>query len=284
MQTNIHFTILLILSLSFQVVAFTTQTASTQNNLIQDPSDNQVSKIIAKIEANYSQIKTISGKILQTGSFRDATIQNKLNFSLELPDRIYIDSLIPQRQTIVSDGKICWSYSPSQNKAIKADSREIRETILSPMKFLEINIFEELREAFDFRIEKKGDDQITICAVPKSGGRLISQVIVEVDPVRWVILSTKIFDKKDDLISETSYEKYQLFNKSIWFPLEIKTNSLVEKERVKENTFFHRVRLNQEIPEERFNFTPPAGVEILFLEAENSLSLQENKINNIERR
>ncbi|MDI6793712.1 MAG: DUF4292 domain-containing protein [bacterium] len=264
---KIKWEVSLILILLSSCVAFAAQNTSIPNNLTQSPTNKQASNIIVKIEANYSQIRTISGRILQTRSLTNNKVKSKLNFFLKMPDKLYLDYLTPQRQTIVSNGKTYWSYSPSQNKAVKANLKEmenLENPVLSPMKFLGINIFEELEEAFNFRVEDSDTNQFTLCATPKSGGKLISQVKVKIDPIRWVILSVQIFDKKNDLISQTSYEKFQLFDKSIWFPLEIKIESLVGKKKIlKEDTSFHRVRLNMKIPEEKFNFTPPKGIEIL---------------------
>jgi outer membrane lipoprotein-sorting protein len=252
--------ILVIIVFFLQGVVFATQGTSTQTD------NDQVSKIIAKIEANLSQINTISGRLFQTRSFGDIKTLSKLNFYLKLPDKLYLDYLTPQRQIIVSDGKMLWSYFPSQDKAIKVDLKKMEDlenSMLSPRKILGIDIFEGLKETFDFRVEERKDDQITICATPKSEGRLLGEVKVKLDPIRWVTLSIQIFDKKDRLISRISYDKYQLFNKSIWFPLEIETESLIGREILKENISFHRVKLNPRIPEEKFNFTPPEGIEVL---------------------
>lgn len=229
----------------------------------QERANNPALRIMDKVEANYSQIKTISGRILQSRSFQDHQIESKLNFIFKYPDKLYLDYLSPQRQTMIFNGKTCWIYASDQAKAIKADLKEMKNSMLSFDALLGIDIFKDLEKGFNLKVESQNNNQVTISARPKSAGRLISYMKVEIDPERWVISSARIFDKKNNLISQTEYQKYQLLNGSVWFPLEVKTSSLMGKMSLKEETSFHRIELNQEVAEERFNFTPPEGVDVL---------------------
>jgi outer membrane lipoprotein-sorting protein len=258
----------------YPYIAFVAKNALSLNNSFEkNPHENEVSKIIAKVETNYKQIKTICGRILQTRSFKDNKVKSKLNFFLKHPDKLYLDCLsqhgqIQYRQIIVSNGKTYWLYSPLENKAIKFNLEKMKtltNSMLSPVKFLGINIFEQLKEAFTFGIEGRKDERLIIYATPTTGGKLIGKVKIEIDPIKWLIYSFQIFDKKNTLISQTVYKRYHLFNKSIWFPLEIKIKSLVGKDIVEEDISFHRIKLNCPIPEEKFDFNPPKEAKILFM-------------------
>ncbi len=221
----------------------------------------QSSDVIAAIEANYSQIQTISCRISQTRLYGKNKAQSELNLFFKSPNKLYLDYLTPLRQTIIINGTSCWGYSPEDNRAEKVDLTEAN-MMFSPIKLLGIDILDELKNAFDLTIKvdeadtkdtKDTGSRVVILARPKTGGKVISQVLIDVDPSRWVISSLKIMDKKGALISQTLFEDYQQLD-NIWFPLKIKAKSLLGKKVITEDIAFHRLKLNVEIPDERFDF------------------------------
>ena len=210
----------------------------------------QSSEVIAAIEANYSQIQTISGRINQTRSYKNNKIDSELSFFFKNPDKLYLDFLTPLRQIIIINGTSCYGYSPEDNQAEQIDLTGINMAF-SPVKLLGIDILDELKEAFNLTVKKNEAKNITILASPKTGGRIIAQILIDVDPSRWVISSFNIMDKKGKLISQTLFKDYQQVS-NIWFPLRIESKSLLEKQVITESISFHRLRLNPEIPDERF--------------------------------
>ncbi|PIP40924.1 hypothetical protein COZ71_02575 [Candidatus Desantisbacteria bacterium CG_4_8_14_3_um_filter_40_12] len=227
-------------------------------------SPYQASEVIATIEANYSQIQTLSGRMSQTRSYGNNKIQKaELNFFFKSPDKLYLDYLTPVRQIIIANGTSCWGYSPEDNSAEKIDLTD-KNMIFSPLKLLGIDILDELKGAFDLTIKENEANargttsKIIILASPKTGGKVISQILIDIDTFRWIISSLKIMDRKGNLISQTLFEDYQQIN-NIWFPLRIKAKSLLGKQVINEEISFHRLKLNVEIPDERFNFVSSEG-------------------------
>ncbi|MBI4777316.1 outer membrane lipoprotein carrier protein LolA [Candidatus Desantisbacteria bacterium] len=219
----------------------------------------QSSDVISAIEANYSQIQTISCRVSQIRSYGNNKMQSELNLFFKSPDKLYLDYLTPLRQTIIANGTSCWGYSPEDNRAEKVDLTEAN-MIFSPLKLLGIDVLDELKEAFDLTIKEEVDargavSRVIILASPKTGGKVISQILITVDPLSWVISSLKIMDKKGALISQTLFEDYQQIN-NIWFPLRVNTKSLLGKQIITEDTSFSRLKLNIDIPDKRFDFVP----------------------------
>ncbi|MFH1860193.1 MAG: outer-membrane lipoprotein carrier protein LolA [bacterium] len=224
-----------------------------------NPSHNyQASEVMTAIEANYSQIQTLSGRISQTRLYGNNKIQSELSFFFKSPDKLYLDYLTPLRQTIIANGTTCWGYSSEDNRAEKIDLTG-KNMIFSPAKLLGIDILDELSSAFDLTIKENQAEEIVILASPRTGGKVIAKILIAVDPSRWVISSLKIMDKKGNLISQTLFENYQQIN-NVWFPLKIHAKSLLGKQVIIEDISFHRLKLNPEIPDERFDFVPPDGI------------------------
>jgi outer membrane lipoprotein-sorting protein len=232
------------------------------------PSTNyQASDVMTAIEANYSQIQTISCRISQTRLYGKNKVESELNLYFKSPDNLYLDYLTPLRKIIVAHGTSCWGYSPEDNQAEQVDLTGTN-IIFSPVKLLGIDILDELKKAFDLTIKIDEVDaknaasargalsRVIILASPKTGGKIISQILITVDSSRWVISSLKIMDKKGNLISQTLFEDYQQID-NIWFPLRISAKSLLGNQVITEDIFFHRLKLNIDIPDERFNFVPP---------------------------
>ena len=229
-----------------------------------NPSLHQPSDIIAAIKANYSQIQTIACRISQTRLYGNNKVQSELNLFFKSPDKLYLDYLTPLRQIIIANGTSCWSYSPEDNQVEKVDLTGAN-MIFSPIKLLGIDVLDELKNTFDLTIKENEAGNrdaatgIVILASPKTGGKVISQIFIAVDPSCWTISSLKIMGKKGNLISQTLFENYQQVN-NIWFPLRISAKSLIGKQVIIEDISFHRLKLNAEILDERFDFVPPEGM------------------------
>ncbi|MFH1897683.1 MAG: outer membrane lipoprotein carrier protein LolA [Candidatus Desantisbacteria bacterium] len=221
----------------------------------QDTVNYQAAEVMTRIEANYNQLQTMSGRIKQTRSYGNNKIQSELSFFFKSPDKLYLDYLTPVRQIIIANGTSCWGYSPDDNRAEKVDLTEANMTF-SPVKLLGIDILDELKKAFNLTIKENQAERIVILASPRTGGKFISQILIIVDPIRWVISSLKIMDKKGDLISQSSFEEYSQVN-NIWFPLRIKAKSLLGKQVINEEISLRRLKINQSISDERFEFVPP---------------------------
>lgn len=214
--------------------------------------------IINKINANYSEIKTLRGRIkchYEIGQDRKKTTGK---FCFVSPDKLLIKYSNPARTVILKDN-VLWECYPEENKVIKIDYKKLSELDKQSM---ETGVFWGLTPLYgiekDFNFEFR--DSILI-AKPKLASK-ISKIVFELDVKKRLITDTKFFNVQDSLVSETSYNDWEN-EEGIWLPQDIVSEVYIDGKQRIEKVDFQGLSINYDIPDSIFNFTPPESVEVI---------------------
>ncbi len=226
---------------------------------------SEVEDVIQMVNGQYSKIKSIQGMIRR--EIRDGQDTQSVTgrFLIKKPDRYYVEFSDPH-QIVCSNDSLCWVEKVEENVVLKfhiAKMNRFEKEALGIGGLLGLNVFDQLREGFSFSLFDTLEGNLVLSAKPKSKARLISQILVKVDPKRWVILAYEIFDLKGKLVSQTKYEDYALYGDSLLFPKRVKTKSIYGEKTLEETDSFSRLRLNQFISDDKFEFIPPKKAKII---------------------
>ncbi|MBI4721532.1 MAG: DUF4292 domain-containing protein [Candidatus Stahlbacteria bacterium] len=214
---------------------------------------------MGELNSNYSLIHTLQGEVTKSFSTAKTTHTTITKFYLKPPNKLLIKCAKPE-QTIILNDSVLWVYFPLDKRAMKKNYTELSDLekqILGMESFLGLNPIRGLEGAYEF----ESQDNSTIVAKPKTKANIMSKVVFAVDTLRKVILRGKIFDLKDSLLSSTNYENWQKID-SVWLPQKVISEIYVGGEKLKEEQSFQYLKVNGEIDEQQFNFTPPEGVKI----------------------
>ncbi|MDD2773815.1 MAG: outer-membrane lipoprotein carrier protein LolA [Elusimicrobiales bacterium] len=79
------------------------------------------SAVLAKLSEWDNKLETLKLSFSQTVAFGDTGIVNKITGSLLYmkPDKLRVEHLTPERQTVYTDRKVIWIYKPQDNQAVK---------------------------------------------------------------------------------------------------------------------------------------------------------------------
>ncbi|MBU4310475.1 DUF4292 domain-containing protein [bacterium] len=223
-------------------------------------------ELIELIQRRENRIKTIKASLRM--GFEDLEKKSSQHclgvFVFEKPDRFRIKGypqLGPTLFEIVLDGKSLWIYIPKDGKVyftpeIKAGASKA-DFNLQDLKgaFLTSEMIS--RADISKFLEKREQDYI-IYLVKK---RLLEKVWIE----RSNFLVTKIekFNKDGSLVLEVSFDDYQRVNE-IDFPKEVRIYNPEEKRIL--TLLIQKVRLNEAIKPEIFQFKVPKDVEVIDLD------------------
>ncbi len=235
---------------------------SPSSNLL---ADQEVEHIIQMVNEQYAKIKTIGGMISRNIQGGGNTQSIKGRFLIKRPHCSYVEFANPH-QIVCSNDSLCWVDNVEENVVLKfhiARMNRFEREALGIEGLIGLNVFDQLREGFSFSLFDTLNGDLVVSAKPKSGGELISKILIKIDPKKWVILAYEIFDLEGNLVSQTKYEDYSLYGDSLLFPNRVLTRSIYQGEILEETDNFSRVRLNQPIPDKNFEFIPPKKAKII---------------------
>ncbi len=224
-----------------------------------------VEHIIQMVNGQYGKIKSIQGIINKNIQGGGNTQSIRGRFLIKKPDKSYVEFANPH-QIVCSNDSLCWVEKVAENIVLKfhiARMNKFEREALGIEGLIGLNVFDQFRDGFSFSLSDTLNGDLVVSAKPKSGGELISKILVKVDPKRWVILAYEIFDLKGNLISQTKYEDYSLYGDSLFFPNRITAKSIYNGVALEETDNFSRLRLNQLIPDKNFEFIPPKKAKII---------------------
>lgn len=198
-------------------------TAAPWPTLAEETTANRA--MLVRMQKLVDSIKTMEADFVQTaqGQGQDGQ-ESRGHFSAMRPGRFRWDYRIPAEQLIVSDGQVVWYYEPDLKQATRANADRIRET---PAGFFSSG--GPIEETFTW--ETVADSRWpgpTLRLRPKKEGS-VREIQVAMDPQRDRILGLEVVDN-------------------------LGTRSHI---------VFDNMIQNKPIPMERFNFDPPAGVDVV---------------------
>ena len=187
-------------------------------------------EIAAKVDQRYNQLQTLQAEFTET--YRGAGVSRTESGTLWLkrPGKMLWDYREPQPKVFVSDGKSAWFYVPGERQVRKASVKKL-DDLRSPLRYLlgKTKLEKELAGLAvvpDVSPETPGN--IVLRGAPKGMEDRVFSVLLEVTPEGEIARM---------LISEVdgSTTEYRFANQ----------------------------RQNQPIADQRFRFSPPAGVEVI---------------------
>ena len=225
-------------------------------------------ELIELIQRRESRIRTIKTSLRM--GFRDLEKKSSQHclgvFVFEKPDRFRITGypqIGPTLFEIVSDGESLWVYIPKEGKVY------LSQDLKKEASKADFNL-QDLRSAFSVAevinqpdinkfLEKRGKEYILYLTKK----RLLEKVWIG----RSDFLVTKIqrFDEDGSLALEISFNEYQKINR-IDFPEKVRIYNPKEKRIL--TLLIQKVRLNEAIKPEVFQFKAPKGIEVINLNKE----------------
>src|SRR5271155_1183710 len=192
-----------------------------------------VHAIAAAVDEHYNHLRTLQAEFTEV--YRGAGIERTESGTvwlakggLKKPGKMRWEYRSPREKLFVSDGRDAWFYVPGDRQARRTEARKL-EDIRSPLAFLlgKSKLEKELRGlslAPDWAPLATGD--VVLRGVPQALAGRVSEILLEVTPEHQI--ARIVINEVDGAATEYRFRE--------------------QKENV-------------EIPEGRFEFSPPAGVE-----------------------
>jgi outer membrane lipoprotein carrier protein len=199
------------------------------------PTPQDVHSIAAAVDEHYDHLRTLQAEFTEIyrGSGMDRTESGTLwleKGGLKKPGKMRWEYRSPKAKLFVSNGKDAWFYVPDDRQVRKSDARKL-DDIRSPLAFLlgKTKLEKEL-EGLSVApdVTPLAADDVVLRGIPKALADRISEIQLEVTPQHQI--DRIVIDEVDG--SETEYR-------------------------------FSDEKENEPIAASRFDFTPPAGIEIV---------------------
>lgn len=184
--------------------------------------------VTENLQRRYASMQDAVAKFTQRVKFSFSKIEQNFDGTLTMkrPNKYRVES---EHQTFVTDGSVIWSYSPV-NKQVLVDRYKENQNTISPEKFL-LNLPAQYYSTLLGREKVNKAETFVLKLVPKDDQAFIKSVKVWVEDGTWIVRKVLIVDVND---TETQYS-------------------------IKE------IKLNTNVNDSIFSFTPPAGTEVVDL-------------------
>ena len=193
-------------------------------------AQSDVHALAAKLDQHYDHIRTLEAQFTETYKGAGMTRTESGTLLLKKPGRMRWDYNQPHPKLFITDGSTAWFYVPGEQQARRTPVKQL-EDLRSPLRYLlgKTKLEKELdglSMAADVKPLDLGD--IMLRGVPKGMRERVAETLLEVTP--------------DGSITRIVVEELD--------------GSVTEFR-------FLQQRENVEIPDQKFHFAPPAGVEIV---------------------
>ena len=187
-------------------------------------------EIAARVDQRYNHLSTLQADFTETYHGAGVSRSESGVLWLKRPGKMLWEYRQPQAKVFVTDGKTAWFYVPGERRARKAGVKNL-DDLRSPLRYLlgKARLEKELAGlslAADEPPETPGDTILR--GVPKGMQDRVSSVLLEVTPAGEI--ARMVINEVDG--SSTDYH-------------------------------FSNRRENQPVGDQRFRFSPPAGVEVI---------------------
>ena len=192
------------------------------------PAD--VHRIATAVDRRYNSLRSLETGFTETYSGEGATRSESGTLWLRRPGKMRWEYRQPREKLFVSDGKTAWFYVPGEPQVRRAPVKKL-DDLRSPLRYLlgQTRLekeFSGLSLAPDVQPSRPGN--VVLRGVPKGMEDRISQVLLEITP-GWQI-ARLVIEEGNGAVTEFRFAE--------------------QKENVA-------------IPDQRFKFSPPPGVEIV---------------------
>ncbi len=193
-------------------------------------AQTDVHALAEKVDRRYNHMKTLEAQFSETYSGAGATRTESGTLLLKKPGRMRWDYQEPRPKMFLTDGSTAWFYVPGERQVRRAPVKQL-DDLRSPLRYLLGKTklekeFEGLIIASDQKPAYEGD--IVLQGIPKSMADRVANTLLEVSPDG--LIRRIVIEEMDGSVTEFRF--------------------LQQKQNV-------------EIPDQRFHFVPPAGVEVV---------------------
>src|SRR5271165_3052523 len=193
-------------------------------------AQSDVHAIADKVDQRYNHMQSLRAQFDETYSGAGMTRKESGTLELKKPGRMRWDYELPRPKMFMTDGSVAWFYVPGEKQARRTQVKQI-EDLRSPLRYLlgKSKLEKEfvgLAVVPDAKAANPGD--IVLRGVPKGMQERVSQTLLEVTPEG--LIARIVVEEMDGSVTEFRF--------------------LQQKENV-------------QIADQRFKFTPPAGVEVV---------------------
>ncbi len=190
--------------------------------------------VIAKVQQSYDAVEGFKARFVQESMVKSWNAAQVLKAEGEVcfkkEGKMYWDYQQPTPQKIISNGKELWFYEPEDKQVTIS---KVGGGLQSQISAGLLNGSASLTRDFKVRLitseSEKNEGRIVLELMPKTSQSPFNRVILKVDENNFQIYQTEIYDLFDNVTRIT----------------------------------FSRVKINVNLPDSLFTFTPPKGVEIL---------------------
>jgi outer membrane lipoprotein carrier protein len=193
-------------------------------------AQTEVQALASKVDQRYDHLRTVEAQFTETYSGAGISRTESGTLTMKKPGRMRWDYDQPRAKLFLIDGSEAWFYVPGERQARRTPVKQL-EDMRSPLRFLlgKTRLEKELDGlsiAVDIKPVNPGD--VVLRGVPKGMHDRVAQTLLEVRPDG--LLARIVVEELDGSVTEFR---------------------------------FLQQRENVEIPDQRFHFTPPAGVEVV---------------------
>ena len=193
-------------------------------------AQSDVHAIADKVDQRYNHMQSLRAQFDETYSGAGMTRKESGTLELKKPGRMRWDYELPRPKMFVTDGSVAWFYVPGEKQARRTQVKQI-EDLRSPLRYLlgKSKLEKEfigLAVVPDAKPANRGD--IVLRGIPKGMQERVSQTLLEINQEG--LIARIVVEEMDGSVTEFRF--------------------LQQKENV-------------QIADQRFKFTPPAGVEVV---------------------
>jgi outer membrane lipoprotein carrier protein len=190
----------------------------------------EVHAIAEKVDRRYNHMQTLKAQFVETYSGAGMTRKESGRLELKKPGRMRWDYDQPRPKMFLTDGKTAWFYVPGERQVRRTPVKDI-DDLRSPLRYLlgKAKLEKEfIGLAIDADATPVNAGDTVLRGVPKGMQERVSRTLLEVTPDG--LITRIVVDEMDGSVTEFRF--------------------LQQEENV-------------QIADQRFKFTPPAGVEVV---------------------
>lgn len=170
--------------IGLSTVLLTPPLAQAYQSLIPVASASQLPKILRQIEAKYAKAGSIQAKFDQVTE--SAGLQRRKHSSgiitIKAPDKLRWETLSPDKNLLVSDGKKFWFYTPpfSENEngqVIERNGKDVRSSFMSALM---AGSFSTAQLSGRIKITQKSPTEYSL-AIKKGAAGTVTQAKIQID-------------------------------------------------------------------------------------------------------
>lgn len=187
-----------------------------------------IAELVSAVKQTYSNATSVRADFVQVVRNKALGTEDRQRgkIAFEKPRKVRVEMGVPVQQVFVSDGKTLWAYSVKDKQVMETPDAGGQAASAG----IPIEDLARIDELFNVTLlpEKPAKPSHTIQLVPKKPGAFKSMQLT-LSKQKYVLQDLVLVDQLDN-VTEMS---------------------------------FSMVRMNQDIPDSEFTFTPPAGVQVL---------------------